>query len=70
MLAIKLESFMSKPEGDGSATAPFDQGVVAARTGVARDANPFEAKSRDYSDWNAGYDAFKDADDAVEPKNI
>jgi hypothetical protein len=53
---------------DGN-TAPFDQGVVAARTGLGRDANPFEAKSDDCSDWNAGYETFKDADEAVEPKN-
>jgi hypothetical protein len=43
--------------------------VVAARTGVGRDANPYEPKTREYSDWNAGYDNFKDADEAVDPKN-
>jgi hypothetical protein len=49
-------------------TQPFEQGVVA-RTGVGRDANPYEPKTREYSDWNAGYDNFKDADEAVDPKN-
>ena len=50
-------------------TQPFEQGVVAARTGVGRDANPYEPKTPGYSDWNAGYDNFKDADEAVDPKN-
>ena len=41
----------------------------AARTGVGRDANPYEPKTPGYSDWNSGYDNFKDADEAVDPKN-
>ena len=50
-------------------TQPFEQGVVVARTGVGRDANPYEPKTQGHSDWNAGYDNFKDADEVVDPKN-
>ena len=35
-------------------------------SGVGRDANPFEPKTPGYSDWNSGYDNFKDADEAVD----
>ena len=61
-------NFMAGNDKDNQ-TQPFEQGVVAARTGVGRDANPFEPKTPGYSDWNAGYDNFKDADEAVDPKN-
>ena len=49
---------------------PFEQGVVAARTGVGRDANPYEPKTPGYSDWNAGYDNFKDADEEVSQEHL
>ena len=61
---------MAKTEDKDNETQAFEEGVVAARTGVGRDANPYEPKTPEYSDWNAGYDNFKDADEAVEPKNI
>lgn len=48
-------------------TQPFEMGVAAARSKMSRDANPFEPKTDAYSDWNAGYEAFKDADDDVRP---
>lgn len=45
--------------------APFDEGKLAAETGLDRDQNPYERGSAEYSDWIAGYDAAKEAEDAT-----
>ena len=42
-------------------------GVAAARSKMSRDTNPFKPKTDAYSDWNAGYEAYKDADEDVRP---
>lgn len=48
---------------------PFEQGVMAAETGMSRDDNPYKRGTADHSDWNAGFDAAKEADEAVRPDN-
>jgi hypothetical protein len=45
--------------------SPFDAGVLAAETGMSRDQNPHKRGTSAYSDWNAGYDSGKEADDAT-----
>jgi hypothetical protein len=47
--------------------SPFDEGVLAAETGMARDDNPYKPGTDAHSDWNAGYDAAVDADEATRP---
>jgi hypothetical protein len=47
--------------------SPFDQGVMAAETGMSRDDNPYKPGTDAYSDWNAGYDSAIEADEATEP---
>lgn len=47
--------------------SPFDEGVLAAETGMERDDNPYTSGTAAHSDWNAGYDAAKDAEDATTP---
>ena len=45
--------------------SPFDEGKLAAETGLDRDQNPYKRGTAAYSDWIAGYTAAKDADDAI-----
>ena len=45
--------------------SPFDEGMLAAETGLSRDQNPHKRGTPAFSDWNAGYDTAKDADDAI-----
>jgi len=45
--------------------SPFDAGVLAAETGMGRDQNPHKRGTAAHSDWNAGYDSGKEADDAT-----
>ena len=45
--------------------SPFDEGVLAAETAMSRDQNPYKRGTAAYSDWNAGYDFGKDADEAT-----
>jgi hypothetical protein len=44
---------------------PFDEGKLAAETGLDRDQNPYKRGTADYSDWIAGYTAAKDAEEAT-----
>ena len=44
---------------------PFDDGKLAAETRLDRNQNPYKRGSADYSDWIAGYDAARDADEAT-----
>jgi hypothetical protein len=45
--------------------SPFDQGVVAAETGMSKDDNPYQPGTSAYSDWNAGYESVVEADEAT-----
>ena len=45
--------------------SPFDEGKLAAETGLDRDQNPYKRGTSAYSDWIAGYNSAKDADDAI-----
>jgi hypothetical protein len=45
--------------------SPFDEGKLAAETGLDRDQNPHQRGGADYSDWLAGYNAAKDAEEAT-----
>jgi hypothetical protein len=45
--------------------SPFDQGVVAAETGMSKDDNPYQPGTGAYSDWNAGYESVVEADEAT-----
>ena len=45
--------------------APFDEGKLAAETGLDREQNPHKRGSPAYSDWLAGYNSAKDAQDAT-----
>jgi hypothetical protein len=45
---------------------PFDEGVVAAETGMSRDDNPHKPGTAARSDWNAGYDSAVEAHRATE----
>jgi hypothetical protein len=49
--------------------SPFEQGVMAAETGMSRDDNPYERGTLQHSDWNAGYDTGVDADEATKLDN-
>jgi ribosome modulation factor len=48
---------------------PYDRGVIAARTGMSKDSNPYRPGTNEFSDWLAGFEAYVDADDAVEINN-
>ena len=58
---------MSSGEVTEDQAQPFEMGVAAARSRMSRDTNPFKPKTDAYSDWNAGYEAYKDADEDVRP---
>lgn len=45
---------------------PFDEGVAAARAGRGKDDNPHKPGTDAFSDWNAGYDSYLEADEATE----
>jgi hypothetical protein len=45
--------------------SPFDEGKLARETGLDRDQNPYKRGTADYSDWLAGYNSAKDADEAT-----
>ncbi len=45
---------------------PFDEGVVAAETGMPREDNPYPRGTAAHSDWDAGYQTATDAHDATE----
>ncbi len=44
--------------------SPFDEGVVAAETGMSKDDNPYRPGTDAHSDWNAGYEAAVEANEA------
>ncbi len=44
--------------------SPFDEGVMAAETGMTREDNPYAKGSADHSDWNAGFDTAIEAKEA------
>jgi hypothetical protein len=44
----------------------FDEGVVAAETGMRKDDNPYEKATQAHSDWDAGYDSAVEAHRATE----
>ena len=46
--------------------SPFDRGVAAAEMGMSKDDNPYQKGTTAYSDWNAGYAAAVEADEAIE----
>jgi hypothetical protein len=46
--------------------SPFDEGVLAFESGLNRDDNPYVRGTAAYSDWHAGYDTAKEADEAAE----
>ena len=43
---------------------PFDEGVLAARTGMDKDDNPHFPASDAYEDWEAGFESSLEADTA------
>ncbi|MBX7201390.1 MAG: hypothetical protein K1X51_18645 [Rhodospirillaceae bacterium] len=45
---------------------PFDEGVVAAETGMAREDNPYPKGTAAHSDWDAGFQSEVDALDATD----
>lgn len=47
--------------------SPFDEGVLAAETGMAKDDNPYKPGTDAHSDWKAGYEATIEADEATTP---
>ncbi|WP_157813696.1 ribosome modulation factor [Sinorhizobium meliloti] len=44
---------------------PFDEGVTAAETGMSKEDNPYQPGTPQHSDWDAGYDAAMEADEAT-----
>lgn len=50
-------------------TNPFDEGVIAAETGMSKDDNPYPPGTPANSDWNAGYESAIEAHDATEVDN-
>ena len=48
-----------------TAMNPFDEGVMAAETGMSRDDNHYPPTSAAHSDWNAGYQSAVEAHDAT-----
>ena len=46
--------------------SPFDEGVVAAETGMSKDDNPYQKGTAAHSDWDAGFASCKEADEATE----
>ncbi|MBL8581174.1 MAG: hypothetical protein JNL61_02960 [Rhizobiaceae bacterium] len=47
-------------------TTPFEDGVIAAETGMSKDDNPHPKGTPAHSDWNAGFEAATDAHEATE----
>ena len=45
--------------------SPFEEGVMAAQTGMSKDDNPYQLGTSAYSDWNAGYESVVEADEAT-----
>jgi hypothetical protein len=45
--------------------SPYDQGVVAAKTGMHKDNNPYKTGTDAHSDWNAGFESALEADKAI-----
>jgi|SwirhirootsSR3_FD_contig_51_4147230_length_538_multi_1_in_0_out_0_2 hypothetical protein len=45
----------------------FDEGVIAAGTGMSLDDNPYKLGTDAHSDWQAGYLSEKDAEEATRP---
>jgi len=48
----------------------FDEGVIAARTGLSLDDNPYKLGTEAHSDWQAGYLSSKDAEEATKPDGV
>lgn len=49
----------AEPEIDDAVNlSPYDQGNGSAAHGLSAKANPFKRGSRDYNDWQTGFDAF------------
>jgi hypothetical protein len=46
--------------------SPFDEGVVAAETGMSKDDNPYPKGTAAHSDWDAGFASCVEADEATE----
>jgi hypothetical protein len=44
----------------------FDEGVVAAETGMSKDDNPYTPGTASHSDWDAGFASCVEADEATE----
>jgi hypothetical protein len=66
VVAFGPELYMLR-EGMEDGMSPFDEGVVAAETGMSRDDNPYRPGTDAHSDWNAGYQSAVEADKASEP---
>ena len=47
-------------------TRAFERGVMAARTGMERDDNPYPCGTLAFGDWKAGYQASVDIADATD----
>ena len=45
---------------------PIEKGVAAAQVRMEQDANPYRPESWEYDDWEAGYEAAVEADEAME----
>ena len=45
---------------------PFDEGVLAARTGMEKDDNPHFPASDAYENWEAGFESSIEADKACD----
>jgi ribosome modulation factor len=46
--------------------SPFEEGVMAAQTGMSKDDNPYQPGTPQHSDWKAGYETAVEADDATD----
>ena len=68
LVAIAPTSYMLTGNMEAG-VSPFDEGVMAAETGMSKDDNPYKPGTSAYSDWNAGYEFATDADEATELDN-
>ena len=49
--------------------SPFDEGVMAAETGMTKENTPYISSTTANSDWNAGYEFAVEAHEATELDN-
>jgi hypothetical protein len=57
---------MAKQHNAKKVMEPYDWGIVAARTGISEDCNPYRPGTNEYGDWLAGFRDFAEEDDSFD----